>query len=60
MKEDKRYLPKFPHLGRAMHLAFGPGSEFQDLPITSAVFQPVQFLCHEGLFGVFLFCFVLF
>ena len=43
-----------------MHLAFGPGSEFQALPITSAVFQPVQFLCHEGLFGVCLFCVVLF
>lgn len=40
-----------------MNLAFGPGSEFWALPITSAVFQLVQFLCHEGLFGVFWFLF---
>lgn len=55
MKEDKRYLPKFPRLGRAMNLALGPGSEVWALLITSAVSQPVQFLCHEGLFGVFFF-----
>lgn len=29
--------------GRAMNLSFGPGSEFWALPITSAVFQLVQF-----------------
>ena len=53
MNEDVRNLPKFPPLGRAMNLELRSSSKVWALLITSAAFQPVQFLWHTGLFGIF-------